>query len=122
MKQLLVLFFMLITANAFAQDSTANKSRAQQMADMQYKQLTERITDLSAMQQQQLKPIFDEYGKDLTEIKNKEGREKLEYFQTVNSSRDKKASKILNKEQQKIYEALAEEWREQMLQRRPGRN
>jgi hypothetical protein len=121
MKPFFILLFLIASVNSFSQDSTESQKNINRIATMQHKQVLQRIKDISPEQQQQLISIFEEFEKELSALKNKRGRVKLQYFQTINSKKDKKVLKVLSAEQRKTYEELIKEWKEKMQQRKGKR-
>lgn len=121
MKHFFATLFLFFAVNVFSQDSTSNQKSIERIVQVQHRQVVQRITKLNTEQQQQLKTIFDDFGKELLVLKNKQGRQKLEYIKSINAQKDKKALKVLSAEQRKIYEALIKEWEEKMQERRKQR-
>ncbi len=122
MKQFLLAATIFFTTSAIAQAQQTAAKNIDKIAMMQLQQIKQKITDLSTGQSEALQKIFDEFGENLQSLNSQTGKSKMTAFKKINSKKDKAAKEVLNDEQEKIYEALQEEWKEKIQQRRKKTN
>jgi Skp family chaperone for outer membrane proteins len=120
MKIFFLSALLFFSVNAIAQETPSPQKSIDRIAAMQLQQVKQRVSNLSTGQTDSLQIIFDDFGKELITLKNESGRNKMTAFQTINKRKDKAVKNVLNKEQQKMYEELQDDWKKKMQERKQG--
>jgi periplasmic protein CpxP/Spy len=123
MKQIIFSFLLLVSVNIFAQDSTETKKRnPEKMAAMELKMVQKRITTLDQAQNESLTTVYDAYAKELaTALENTNRKEKMQGAKKAIETKNEAVKKVLNAEQYKEFEAITEELKAKMKEKRGER-
>jgi HSP90 family molecular chaperone len=123
MKRIILLITFIYTVlNASAQDSVGGKRSPERIAQIQYKQVLQHVSNLAEEQKAALQTVFIAFGKELSAVLAERGRKKKQLFQIISNRKDAQVKKILTKEQQQEYEQLIDDWKEKMQKRQRNRN
>lgn len=122
MKMYIFLLILTLSTTVYAQDSSRTNRNPERIAQMQFQQVKQRITTLTASQTDSLQQVFTLFGKSLSQVKDESQRmAKMQLLKKANQQKEKAIEKILTKEQSKIYKEIKQEWQEKMKQQQGRR-
>jgi activator of 2-hydroxyglutaryl-CoA dehydratase len=123
MKQIIFSFLLLVSVNIFAQDTTETKRRnPEKVAAMELKMVKKRITTLEQTQNESLTTVYDVYATALGTAFNKTNRrEKMQATKMAVETKNEAVKKVLNEMQYKEFEAITEEMKAKIKEKRGER-